>query len=324
MALTTNEINSLKTGMDPVTGKKLTPEQLQAIQAKATDSEIQLAFGNKSNSVNIVKTDITNLPNKLANTNSQFHNFGYQIEKKTITNSSNDIDSQTQTQTQVCNKVPTDGNPTTLIIDQLNSKKDINGARGVFLGDSHGDCNIQEFLAKEMPEFKKAGVNKFYMEMIPADMQSMIDRYYEKGDNEKEIVNYLKQGWEKVDGSAQKYFNIIKAAKDNGIKVYGIDEPLKIAMTETQLNRTDRTNPQWAKIVTNNTKPDDKYIMFGGLAHSANYSANKGVDQLLGDIPSLDFGTSENNKEEILVGDGKANDFQILLPKSPNQPKDLF
>lgn len=321
MALTANEINSLKTGMDPATGKKLTPEQLQAIQAKATDSEIQLAFG-KSNTADIVKMDITNLPNKLANTNSQLHNFGYEIEKRTITNSSNDID--VQTQTQVCNKTPTDGNPTTLIIDQLNSKKDINGANGIFLGDAHGCVNIQEFLVNQMPELKKAGVNNFYMEMFDADDQAMIDKYYEKGDNEQEIVNYLKVGWEKTDGSAQRYFNIIKTAKENGIKVYGIDEPTETYLGQSQSKRLERANPFWANVIKEHTETSDKYIIYGGSGHSANYSMNKGVDQLLGDIPSIDFGTSSSSKNEIVVGDGKDNDFEILLPKSPNQPDDIF
>lgn len=162
------------------------------------------------------------------------------------------------------------------------------------------------------------------MEMIPAEKQPMIDRYYEKGDNEKEIVDYLEQGWSQREGSAQQYFNIIKSAKENGIKVYGIDEPAEVDLKSDRADRLTRSNPEWASVITKNTKAGDKYIIFGGYGHSANYLYNKGVDQLLGDIPSVDFDTSDSGKTEIIGGDGKANDFQVLLPKSPNQPKGIF
>ena len=209
---------------------------------------------------------------------------------------------------------------TALIIEQLNSKKDVNSANGVFLGDRHQQFNISEYIASAMPDFKKAGVNKFYMEMIPEEMQPVIDRYYEKGDNEEEIIKSLKKGWDYGEGASQKYFNIIKAAKENGIKLYGIDEPRGYKPLPHEHSRLERSNPKWARVINNNTKPGDKYIIFGGGGHAANYPENKGIDQLLGDIPSITFNTSNNNKEEIIVGDHKGSDFNVFLPKSPNQP----
>lgn len=312
MDLTTKKIITSETDKDPTIGKNLSRQKdlLEAAENKLP----QLISGNQDSSVKDNLTETPDLTSILAYSGNSEPIIGDTLEKTTPKSNEQDL---------------TNNNPTDLIIQQLNSKKDVNGANGVFLGDSHGDYNIVEFLTEKMPEFKKAGINKFYMEMIEADSQVMIDRYYEKGDNENEIVEHFKNnGWEKTKGTAQNYFNLIKAAKENGIKVYGIDESnesfMKGGLSGSGPDRLTRSNPLWTSVIKEHTTPGDKYIVYGGLGHSANYPFNKGVDQMLGDIPSLDFDTSKNNKEEIQVGDGKANDFEILLPKSPNQPKSLW
>lgn len=133
MALTANEISSLKTGIDPATGKELTSKQLMAIQAKATDAEIQELLGIRTTGSVVSQAEVKDLPNKLANSGQQ-QTAGFTLEK---TGKSSDA------------KV------TSLVVEQLKSKKDVNGANGVFLGDSHGNLNISEYVEKSMPEYKK-------------------------------------------------------------------------------------------------------------------------------------------------------------------------
>lgn len=165
------------------------------------------------------------------------------------------------------------------------------------------------------------GVNKFFMEMIPAEKQSMIDRFFAIGDNSDEVLDYLTKHWgNKSDGIAEKYFNIIKTAKENGIKVYGIDEPNSVYLSSSFSNRLERSNPYWKDVIVRNTNPNDKYIIYGGAGHAANYPANKGVDYMLG-IPSVRI---ETGTKKIIEGDGKSSDFICYLDKSPDQPKPYF
>jgi uncharacterized iron-regulated protein len=189
----------------------------------------------------------------------------------------------------------------------------INVNPGVFMGDSHTEFNCSEFMASKMNLLSRRGVGLFFMEMFGSSAQPLLNRYFEKGDNLNALVSYLKErGWDKRPGMAEKYCEIVKAAKENGIRIIGIDNDAY------GRGRLEESNPHWVSVINKYTeKKGTKYIIFGGGGHSANYSLNKGVDYLLG-IPSVDLNTGE--KQKILLGDGKANDFSIDLIKSPNQP----
>ncbi|MFC1637603.1 ChaN family lipoprotein [Candidatus Margulisiibacteriota bacterium] len=182
---------------------------------------------------------------------------------------------------------------------------------GVFIGDSHTEFNCAEFVAARMGDFKKEGVTLFFMEMFGSDAQPMLDRYFKKGDNGTELVQYLKdRGWNKRPGMAQKYFEAVQAARENGIQVIGIDNDA------AGDRRLEESNPHWTEVINKHTsKKKTKYVVFGGHGHSANYSANKGVDYRLG-IPSVDLVTGD---PQIKIGDGKKNDFEIALAPSPDQ-----
>lgn len=192
---------------------------------------------------------------------------------------------------------------------------------GIFLCDLHGHHNIPEFIAKSMPKLKQSGVNKIFMEMIPAEKQSMLDQFFDNGNNSDEVLDYFTEHWgNKSEGIAKKYFNIIKTAKENGIKVYGIDEPNVVYHSNTLSSRLERSNPYWKDVIVRNTNPNDKYIVYGGAGHAANYPANKGVDYMLG-IPTISI---ETGTKQIIKGDGKSSDFIFYLDKSPEQPKSYF
>lgn len=182
---------------------------------------------------------------------------------------------------------------------------------GVFFGDSHGDFNCSEFLVSKMVLFKKQGVTLFFMEMFGSDAQPMLDRYFKYGDNEKDLVLYLdKGGWEKSTGMAKKYVEIVKAARQQGIKVIGLDDDSEGA------SRLEDSNLHWTKVVNQYASKGKKYVVFAGFGHSSVFPLNKGIDFRLG-IPSMDF---ETGSAKVFLGDGKYNNFRIVLEKSPHQP----
>ncbi len=188
---------------------------------------------------------------------------------------------------------------------------------GLFFGDRHGSYNTVEYLSGNMDYFKKQGVTTLYMEMFAADAQPLLDRYFEKGDNVAELEQYLyTQGWHKDLGMDKKYMELVKAARESGIRIVGIDD----ATSATDPNRLKSSDSHWTQIIQKNSKPTEKYLVFGGQGHSERDEAQckYGVDYRLG-IPALDFYTGE---PRIVLGDRFKFDFAIYLERSPHQPPD--
>ena len=212
--------------------------------------------------------------------------------------------------TKVIPSLPSDKGKVSVSNDDL-LRTLLNVNPGVFIGDSHTDFNCSEFMTSKMAFLKQQGVTLFFMEMFGSEAQPKLDRYFEKGDNGEELVSYLqKRGWEKRPGMAKKYFEIVRAARENGIKIIGIDN------NAAGKNRLEKSNPHWVKVISNYTSNNHtKYVVFGGQGHSSNYLFNKGVDFRLG-IPSIDL---ETGTPQILLGDGRDSDFSIILEESPNQ-----
>jgi hypothetical protein len=188
---------------------------------------------------------------------------------------------------------------------------------GIFLGDRHGSYNIVEYLSGKMPYFKQQGVSTLYMEMFPPEAQPMLDRYFETGENQAELEQYLNaQGWHKDLGMDKKYAQLVSAARESGIRIVGIDT------VETQPDdvRLKASNLHFAAVVKEHARPGEKYLVFGGEGHSSQneMDCNYGVDYQLG-IPSVDFKTGEPG---IYLSDRFKQDFMLALERNPDQPPD--
>lgn len=189
---------------------------------------------------------------------------------------------------------------------------------GLFIGDSHGELSIPEWLKQHLDDFQREGVEQLHMEMVRSDHQFLIDNYYADVEGSGiRLEAYLEKRWgHKSPGTGAAYFDIIETAKNNGIKVFGIDNDI------TGDNRLEGSNPHWASTINSKMtelSPNGKFLVFGGTGHSANYPLNKGVDQILGNIPSIDFDQSKSKNVEIRKADGRESDYIVSLPDSPNQ-----
>ena len=190
--------------------------------------------------------------------------------------------------------------------------------QGLFLGDAHGVLSVSEWLTEHLDEFKEQNVKQLYMEMVRSDHQFLVDDYYNGVEGaEVRLQAYLEERWgHKSPGTGMAYFDIIETAKENGIKVCGIDNNV------IGNARLERSNPHWDGVIDKHSQElgqNEKFLIFGGSGHIANYPMNKGVDHMQGDIPSIDFNASETGKIEITKGDGKDSDYEVSLPDSPNQ-----
>lgn len=190
---------------------------------------------------------------------------------------------------------------------------------GVFIGDSHGNFAITEKLIASMADLKNAGVSVLFFEMVGSAHQDIIDRCKQSG-SASELETHLKKRWEKVDGMSRQYSKVVAAALAAGIEVRGIDTK------HTGESRLESSNPHWVGVIKEcmgDRSTEEKYLVFGGQGHAANYPFNKGVDFELG-IPSLSLKDTKAQADYIQTGDGKSCDFVLGLKKSPNQPVDIF
>lgn len=195
---------------------------------------------------------------------------------------------------------------------------------GVFLGDSHGSFNIPEFLIANMNKFSKADVKVIFLEMIKtdADGKKALERLRNTGDV-KAFGEYLeKKRWGKENGWTEKIGAMVKKAYDEGIDVVGID------IEHTGHSRLETSNPHWKGVIVDYVSRKEfpkqgKYLVFGGAGHSAEYPLNKGIDYMLG-ILSADFRSAKAGTPHVRVGNRKDNDFEIVLPKSKDQPPSIF
>lgn len=195
---------------------------------------------------------------------------------------------------------------------------------GVCLGDLHGNFNIPEFLTANMNKFAKADAKVIFLEMIRSDAEGKraLEQLRKTGDV-KAFADYLeKKQWGKEKGWTEKIGTMVKKAYDEGMDVVGID------IEHTGDSRLETSNPHWKGVVVDYVSRKEfpkqgKYFVFGGSGHSAEYPANKGVDYMLG-VPSVDFRSAKAATPHVRVGDRKDNDFEIVLPKSKDQPPSIF
>ena len=193
---------------------------------------------------------------------------------------------------------------------------------GLFLGDIHGNNEIPNFIIDSLGLFEEEGLKVFFIEMIKSKDQEMLDRFL-KSKEDEELRGLLEAGWNKGPGWIDLIIKLILELDKRNIKVIGIDT------IHTGHTRLETSNPHWVNIVNEN-KHLGKYLIWGGLGHSANYPSNKGVDYLL-KIPSIDFGELEESvldfsgdevrtikkkyTEGVYLGDGKESNFILRIPK---------
>jgi len=196
--------------------------------------------------------------------------------------------------------------------------------KGVFLGDSHGDVEIPKFVSSNLPLMKQAGVQTLFFEMVKSAENPRFQELLKKGDKDALEKYFDNAGWNKGPGSTEAYSELVLSAQKTGIKVVGIDIDVRDFS-----RRLEISNLHWKDVIDQSLKTEaGKFIVFGGLGHSANYPANKGVDYLLS-IPSFDFriqsvntpSGGEQNEPQVVVGNGKDNKYGILiLPSSKKSP----
>lgn len=97
--------------------------------------------------------------------------------------------------------------------------KIFDGRQIIIIGENHSDMTLKEILTRQLADMKQAGVTAIALEFLSSttDLSNVPD---------EEIKNNLLVS-SSISWSMQPYVELIKEARRLGIKVYGINPPLK-------------------------------------------------------------------------------------------------
>ncbi|WP_426357547.1 ChaN family lipoprotein [Pseudocolwellia sp. HL-MZ19] len=97
-------------------------------------------------------------------------------------------------------------------------------ARLLMIGESSHNAAMYKYEAiKALKQLKAAGFTHFAMEMLPKTMQEQIDLYQRTGKGFPVIQQYFDENWKWGYGVPEGYGDLIRAAKNIGLKVIALD-----------------------------------------------------------------------------------------------------
>ena len=179
----------------------------------------------------------------------------------------------------------------------VNYKTMAGNARLVMLGESSHNPAIYKFEAiKALRQLKASGFTHFAIEMLPRSMQEKIVFYQRTGKGFNVIQQYFNDNWGRGYGVANSYCELVKAARELGLKIIALDLTLdemdlidascsyNNSVAENCFNSHTIRNMVWTQNISNilNTSKQNKIIAFMHRWHavrSTNYQ--EGLDTLI-------------------------------------------
>lgn len=150
--------------------------------------------------------------------------------------------------------------------------------QGVFIGETHANPMARDFLRSDMPSLKQQGVKALFVECIEKKNQGFLDAFYRSktpADEQRALArleSVLQSTW---GYDTQGYMALIQSAKQNGVRVFGIDErkgPFANRVPEDGTRETTWRNQFWARatndVMSKEFGKQDKFVVLGGSGHS--------------------------------------------------------
>ncbi|MCI5048828.1 MAG: ChaN family lipoprotein [Rickettsiales bacterium] len=205
------------------------------------------------------------------------------------------------------------------VSDQLKTNE------GVFLGETHTNSLVPDFLITHMKELKAQGVTTIYMEMdhalLAAKSLGKECKSSYMGDDSvvPEEVRKANANPDSKWNRENDYGDVIRAARAAGIRVIGtnydhktnsvyaatvtVDDKGELIPTELGIKKSNDAEAMdkrdaFATEVVKATRDGGKYVIYGGQVHSRAKGAfaqlpSEGLPERLG-IPSIDFMTENH------------------------------
>ena len=200
---------------------------------------------------------------------------------------------------------------------------------GVILGEAHSCSASKRLLVKHMDELKRQGVSTLFLEHLCADSHgSALDDYLRAPAGSPmpaRLAAYLKlqdRGNTAFGQAPSRYgfVDLVKAAKDAGIKVVPLDTAATYSASEQDGDLRIRVMNFYAAERIRLEEPPGKWVAFVGSAHATRYQGVPGLDELTGTRSLIvdDFGSDKRPKVTTNVrgyADGQLDPDVVLSYK---------
>lgn len=201
--------------------------------------------------------------------------------------------------------------PTDFVVDLLEQNQ------GVFLGDTHNKLHFPLWVAESMDELRNARVDTLYFEMVQFKDNKILEDFNARIEGADQVLlDYLLEKWPHSPGSAEAKFEIALAARENGIRVKGIDIYHDEIKDEFFLEHAEvaQRNKDWARHIEEYEaeEPSRRYVVFGGQLHGDGLAESYGFDTMLG-IPEIGIADEDGNAQ-IIKWDDPRSDYKVVLP----------
>ena len=208
----------------------------------------------------------------------------------------------------------------------------------LFVGERHTVFADKDEIINQMEGLKNLGMTHLALEMIQSTDQYLIDKYVQ-GELERETLIRLLTYWDKREGMAERYVQMIDKAISLDIKVIGIELPL---MDDGSRQKFDQRNKSWASVIANQVNSRDKarVVVFCGASHAGYYpkgdrtnnmlSSNYGIGSKVIDFTGGELTDNENFSIDETISSaasslGISNDhFMIRNKIDESRPTDIY
>jgi hypothetical protein len=168
---------------------------------------------------------------------------------------------------------------------------------GLCIGERHDWINPKKYIIDNLPDMKKLGVKTLFIETLSYDLQAQLDDYFASPSDE--MPPFLQACLDAKDygnglSGPYTYVNLVRKAKEEGIRVVGIDTCAAyesggdLSTTQDTINRVKTMNYVGDKIIRHE-KGSGKYVVFVGGLHGGSVRMKSGVTPGLADLLRIPF-----------------------------------
>ncbi|MGF6088151.1 membrane-targeted effector domain-containing toxin [Pseudomonas sp. 18173] len=205
-------------------------------------------------------------------------------------------------------------------------EKTLEHARGLVIGESHGDIGSKQWLIENMERLASKNVKTLYMEHLLTDFhQAALDAFFETGVMANDLENYLKAldiGHMTDPLERYNFLELVKAAGKHGIRVQAIDCMASYRLNGMEiLSDQERTVDEMARQKMMNyfarsiirsdqaLRGAHKWVALMGNSHSNTFEGIAGISELEEAIGIRVEDVAEGASTGIEVDPGKIMDF---------------
>ena len=189
---------------------------------------------------------------------------------------------------------------------------DLLSGEALCIGEFHDEPHARDFFIYNMRLLKSLGYDTLYLENLAYDSlyQDLLDQYQsspiDSDDMPRSLELMIKSFADEKEGGRKVFYELIKTAKDCGVRVVGIDTVAAHEKKGDDPKRYSRLTYTSLKIIEKEeslrTKPG-KYMLLIGNNHITESFKTPGIPYLLG-IHSLSVRGSDESRRLVYAPDG--------------------